>query len=1571
MILRARAALVALLVAVIGVLSGTTAIAATPAPVADDSPVVLVGVAGLQWSDVDADRTPTLWRLVSRGSVGSMAVRTLTPTCPRDAWLTIGSGSRFVSPRPLDAPADVVPEEGEPVDEGGAPTASSCLDVPWPTPLVDDAMGTTVASFDGWDDITRSDERGSYGTPGTLSASLASAGVCTTAVGPGAALALAGADGRLERWAPSLADLRDGDLTACRVTVIDAGSLPDAALERTEALRELDDLLADVVATVARGTRVVVSGIADTPLGAPTLQVVVDWKAPGGEPTWTDSRSSRWQGIAVLDDLSATLGGPETGDGSALGPGDARRMTTARTVDNRRYVTTLTDTIAQVAPVLLASLGATLVLTLAVVALRRRRPASSPRRDPAASPHRHPAAEGAQDLVTSADVRRRPEDPAPPLVPRSAQDDERGGRARSAQDDASGWWQAPRLGALVLLVCASAPAGATLATLARWWVLPAPISALAVAVTVATLLVALAAWFGRLLLPRAVGESGASPLRLATAVAGVTWLVLTVDALTGTTLQQGSLLGPSPALGARFFGFGNTIFAVYAVSALVLAWGLAVRLAGSASDGDARRRRVALAVVSVLGVVTVVVNVLPRFGADAGGLIALVPAFAVLVYGFTSRRLPRSRAALLVVAVTAAAVVVVSLVAWLAPGDGAHLGAFVQRLVDGGAIDVVRSRLTGAWDTVASPYGVLAVLAIVATAWATLRPETVRWSTLDRLYRTQPSVKTLVIALWTAAIVGTLANDSGIAVALAAGLMALPAIGAALLAEPPVLDPATSRRMTEVGAAREITTADAHAAHPAQDDTPTRHPARSDEGAESQDPGLQSGPSKGLVALRGLLVPGKLVAIGCGMLALLLVGAVVAPVQGSVVQAGAVTGGGTKVVADGGPIVVVGTAGLTWNDISPELTPNLWAILRDGADAGGVTPAVVDQNRRCGGAGWMGLSSGRPVITGMLSGRDMECEPWDVVVPDGFENGSQVQVTGWEGLVAAQDRSPFRPRLGTLGTVLADAGVCATAVGPGAAVALADHDGVVARYYPKEVLTRDTFTCPVTIIDAGYAPRTAVRTDDYRAEALRRTDAAVRRALSVAPDDATVIVMDVGDPSHLAPVLGVGMVYGANGAGARYLSSTATRWEGVVRVLDLPVTIAAALGIPQPADFAGTPFLSAGTRPAGAEQAAHELWTLTARDRALRVVTGTTTAYPLWLGLIVGGVAAIALPRMRRRNQNAATPVRRERVLRNVLDGVLLVLASIPAGQFLMGAWSWWMPSPTPGRLWTALTVSTLMVAALGALAPRRPAWAAPTVIATITFVLLTLDAVLGTPMHRGSPLGPSPTMGGRFFGFGNPTYSVYVGAALVAAAGLGTLVARRFAKIWAGALVAVIGLVAMIITLWPDFGADVGGGLVIFPTFAVLALALSGLRITWQRLFLAALGGLVIVAGIGIADWMRPETERTHLGHFVESVIDGSALDTIWRKAYFAARTLRRGPEAWLTLAILVAVLVVLFGWVRARWLDRARADWPPVVPLLVSLMIGAVAGAFVNDYGVRIATIMMFTVVPMIGLLITRTEE
>ena len=81
-------------------------------PAADG--VVLVGVGGLQWTDVDRSVTPTLWRMLSQGAVGSISVRTAErETCRVDGWLTISAARRILAdddggdPAPTDAGAFV------------------------------------------------------------------------------------------------------------------------------------------------------------------------------------------------------------------------------------------------------------------------------------------------------------------------------------------------------------------------------------------------------------------------------------------------------------------------------------------------------------------------------------------------------------------------------------------------------------------------------------------------------------------------------------------------------------------------------------------------------------------------------------------------------------------------------------------------------------------------------------------------------------------------------------------------------------------------------------------------------------------------------------------------------------------------------------------------------------------------------------------------------------------------------------------------------------------------------------------------------------------------------------------------------------------------------------------------------------------------------------------------------------------------------------------------------------------------------------------------------------------------
>lgn len=707
-------------------------------------------------------------------------------------------------------------------------------------------------------------------------------------------------------------------------------------------------------------------------------------------------------------------------------------------------------------------------------------------------------------------------------------------------------------------------------------------------------------------------------------------------------------------------------------------------------------------------------------------------------------------------------------------------------------------------------------------------------------------------------------------------------------------------------------------------------------------------------------------------------------------RAGDVVRGGGTAVGPGQGVVVIGTQGIRWQDVTPEATPALWELVGQGAAVGGATTAVTSASGTCSAAGWLGISSGRSVITGDYVDDVWHCAGWESTV-----RGDGAVVEGHDQLAVLQSSSEYRPRLGVLAEALAGAGLCTTAVGPGAALALADTDGEVERYRGlDDVRTApdEVFSCPLTVVDAGSAPYTrdedepmrgripvpadATSEGPDRASALRRVDQQVRSVLEAVPGDFTVIVVDVGNPAPARPSLGATLVPAGAGAADdgtasfRYLTSGATNWLGVVRVLDVPTTIVAALGVPRPADLTGAPLATGDPRPSDAGASVGQLADLSVRDLALRGTTTWFTGLPTVAALIVLGIVVLCLPRLRERFGAGSAVLRR---WRGGLEAVLLVCAAMPAAVYLVGAVPWWRAAEPRLGLALGVLLAAVSVAGIMALVPRRPLWVTSTAVAGFTFALLTMDALAGTPLHHAAPLGSAPTLGGRYYGFGNPTYSVYVVAAVLTAVGVAILVARRWGRVAGAVAAALVGVVATVVDLWPSLGADVGGALVLLPVFAVVVLAVFGARVTWRPLVATGVVGVVVVGLVGVLDWRRPPGSRTHLGTFVQQVIDGTAVELLLRKGGYALGSLLAGPPAWLTVAILVWLVLALRGvaWVRGAWLRSACEAWPLLRPVLVSLLVAAVAGALVNDYGIRIAVQMLFAAVPLVALVVLRIPD
>ncbi|MEU1589676.1 hypothetical protein [Micromonospora sp. NPDC005710] len=271
------------LLTVLVVALGVTALAARPpqgTPQRTADFVVLAGIAGLRWEDVDPQSTPTLWRMAEEGSIGSLSVRSAhRPTCPVDGWLTMGAGSfaAWNGSRSVD----------------GCPSAGVTVEQP-------DGIGANLPDQEGV--VQYNQQRLPWGAvPGSLSESVR----CSVAVGPGAAVAAARPFGRVDRYASGLpADPRPL-LGSCVLSIVDLGTVAGAdPATRAEEARAADAQLARVLAARPPRSLVLVAGISDTAQPSRLHVAVAD--GPGWGKGWLTSASTGRDGYLQLVDLAPT-----------------------------------------------------------------------------------------------------------------------------------------------------------------------------------------------------------------------------------------------------------------------------------------------------------------------------------------------------------------------------------------------------------------------------------------------------------------------------------------------------------------------------------------------------------------------------------------------------------------------------------------------------------------------------------------------------------------------------------------------------------------------------------------------------------------------------------------------------------------------------------------------------------------------------------------------------------------------------------------------------------------------------------------------------------------------------------------------------------------------------------------------------------------------------------------------------------------------------------------------------------------------------------------------------------------
>jgi hypothetical protein len=735
--------LACLLLSVLAVLAlgGPAATASVPADWRA-ARVLVVGVPGLVWADLDPVRTPRLWALAEDGAIGALSVRAArSTTCVLDGWSTLGAGNRARYPGPAE-PIPPVPVDPGTAADGSPGTASA--------PVMDATLSycgveeqvASIGLHDPPATLARVAEDEATMRFGAEPGALGDAVGCATVVGRGASLAAAG-----PRTAMDLRDTLPATvaettplLTGCPLTLVSLDQLTDAGrpspeqtdtgtapIAREQAVSALDaqiGQLDDAAAGLPGDTLLLVAGISEVNGGRPQLHLGLA-DGPGMPAGWLTSASTGRVPFLQLIDLAPTALRALDVEQPASMNGQPVTVTAARPA--------LPEALARLedantrATVHYRSTGPAFWVLVAVNA-----------------------------AVVAAGVL---------LL---------GGWGRLG---GHGGRRARTLVRAGCLAAAALPVATYLADLLPWQAAGSPRWALVAAVLAADVVVAAVAGLG----PWRRRRTGPALVLLA-----VTLSTLVADVLTGSHLELDGLLGYDAIVAGRFVGYGNLTFGLFSVSALLLAAAAAAAVArrgrpaggpDEAAEAPARGRW--LLPVLLAGAVAVVLIGAPSLGRDFGGVLAAVPGFLVL--GMLLARIRVTVVRLVaVLAAAVAAVAVVAVLDWLRPAaERSHLGRFVAQVLDGQAQTVVvRKGAANLSILVGSPLAWMLPVALVAAVWL-LRPGGLLRSSAGRAPAGLPRADARVLRAGLTAValsltVGALVNDSGVALPATAATVLVP-----------------------------------------------------------------------------------------------------------------------------------------------------------------------------------------------------------------------------------------------------------------------------------------------------------------------------------------------------------------------------------------------------------------------------------------------------------------------------------------------------------------------------------------------------------------------------------------------------------------------------------------------------------------------------------------------------------------------------------------------------------------------------------------------------------------------------
>ncbi|OEG00261.1 hypothetical protein BHF71_05655 [Vulcanibacillus modesticaldus] len=407
------------------------------------------------------------------------------------------------------------------------------------------------------------------------------------------------------------------------------------------------------------------------------------------------------------------------------------------------------------------------------------------------------------------------------------------------------------------------------------------------------------------------------------------------------------------------------------------------------------------------------------------------------------------------------------------------------------------------------------------------------------------------------------------------------------------------------------------------------------------------------------------------------------------------------------------------------------------------------------------------------------------------------------------------------------------------------------------------------------------------------------------------------------------------------LTSSTTKREGIVANIDIAPTILKFFGIDKPPVMVGREILALNSTINFKNELEH-IFTI------YRLRPSVLYGYVMWQIFILIIAILIWLKNGGYKSE--------------WFKSVLLSILYLPMLLLITAFW-------TPKDAYLYLSVVFMISLVLGFMTINFKVTKAFLIIGGLTFVMITMDVIYGTPLIKRSFLGYDPIIGARYYGIGNEYMGVYIGSTLLFTSALLSIKKNRFTFL---ITILIYGGIIFIL-LFPTLGTNFGGAIAAIFATGLTLLKLIGYRWSKRGTFFSTLAFLLVLTLIVLFNILVPLDSQSHIGRALSRLFEGDVATIyliISRKLAMNWRLIQ--ISAWSKVMFTSIIIISILFIKPKKILKEIKKSYPDIFNVSYGIVNGAFVSLLVNDSGIVAAsTMIIYSVVPLLYLALTKQKE